>query len=192
MSTISASIARSVFGLGLLAGLAAPAAAAKPSDCFDDLMRGRSAEIVCSFPLQPNAQERAELEKQSRGYVKSAECTVSIRIQRALITAAIENQEHVFQAPAQPVQCTVTALWDKAVKVIPITATFAPKIIIKGGVATDANPGLADVTGVPRALSWPVEAWVNSGVGIKGNRLKVINAWLDYMRRTSLQRQAQR
>ena len=183
---------RATFSLAILAWLAAPAAAATPSDCFDDLMRGRSAEIVCSMPLIPNAQERTELEKQSRGYVKNAECTVSIRIDRALITAAIENQEHVFQAPPQPVQCTVTALWDKQTKTIPISATFAPKIVIKGGTATDANPGLADVTGVPRALSWPVETWVNSGIGIKGNMLRVINAWLDHMRRTSLQRQAQR
>ena len=186
------SIARPVIGLAALAWSALPAAAASPSDCFDDLMRGRSAEIVCTMPLQPNAQERAELEKRSRGYVKSAECTVSIRIERALITAAIENREHVFQAPPQPVQCTVTALWDKETKSIPISATFAPRIVIKGGLATDANPGLADVKGVPRALSWPVETWVNSGIGIKGNMLKVINAWLDHMRRMPLQRQAQR
>jgi hypothetical protein len=186
------SITRTALGLAALAWAASPATAAKPSDCFDDLMRGRSAEIVCSMPLIPSPQERAELEKQSRGYVKSAECTVSIRIERALIQAAIDSQEHVFQAPAQPVQCTVTALWDKETKTIPIAATFAPKIVIKGGTATDANPGLANVTGVPRALSWPVEAWVNSGIGIKGNMLKVINAWLDHMRRASVQRQAQR
>ena len=52
-----------------------------------------------------------------------------------------------------PVVCA--NLWDKQTKTIPISATFAPKIVIKGGTATDANPGLADVTGVPRALSWP-------------------------------------
>jgi hypothetical protein len=155
-------------------------------DCFADLMRGSSEEIVCEFPLRPNASERADLEKQSRGYVKDATCTVSIRIARSAILAAVHTPDYEFIAPPQPVACQVTAQWREKSppSVMPISATFAPKVMIRAGKAIDATPGLGDVQGVPRALSWPVETWVNSGIGIKGNMLQVINAWLDHMRTT--------
>jgi hypothetical protein len=179
-----------------LLALVLPANAAKPGpgalDCFADLMRGKSETIVCEFPLQPSAQERAELEKQSRGYVKNARCTVSIQISRAAVMAAVHSTDYVFEAPAQPVTCEVTALWRETESVMPISAAFAPKVTIKDGRAIDATPGLADVKGVPRALSWPVETWVNSGIGIKSNMLQVINAWLDHMRHNGPRKQAQR
>jgi hypothetical protein len=177
--------------LALVAPMTA-AEASSPLDCFDNLTRGRSEIIECTMPLVPSAQEQAELEKQTMGYVKNASCTVSIRIARAEIMAAVNQPDHVFQAPPQPVECTVTAQWDKDVRTLPISATFAPKIVIRGGRATDAVPGLGNVQGVPRALAWPVEAAVNSGVGFKSNMLLVINAWLDHMRRTTPGRQALR
>ncbi len=169
-----------------------PAEAASPLDCFENLSRGRSEVIECTMPLIPSAQEQTELEKQTMGYVKNATCTVSIRIARAEIMAAVTEADTVFQSTPQPVQCMVTALWDKSLKTLPISATFAPRIVIKGGKATDAVPGLGNVQGVPRALSWPVEAAVNSGVGFKSNMLLVINAWLDHMRQTTPRRQALR
>jgi hypothetical protein len=177
---------------------AGPAQAAKPGtpgaavDCFADLMRGQSEEIVCTFPLQPSAAERAELEKASRGYVKNAQCSVQIRVSRETVMAAVHTPDYEFVAPAQPVQCEVTAQLKEQPSVLPISATFAPRVKIKGGKAIDATPGLADVKGVPRALSWPVETWVNSGIGIKSNMLQVINAWLDHMRHTTPRRQALR
>jgi hypothetical protein len=176
----------------VLALLAPSAEAASPLDCFDNLTRGRSEIIECTMPLIPSAAEQAELEKQTMGYVKNATCSISIRIARADITAAISEPDYVFQSAPQPVQCLVTAQWDKAIKTLPISATFAPKIVIKGGKASDAVPGLGNVQGVPRALSWPVEAAVNSGVGFKSNMLLVINAWLDHMRQTTPRRQALR
>jgi hypothetical protein len=169
-----------------------PAQAATPLDCFDNLMRGRSEIIECTMPLVPSAAEQDELEKQTMGYVKNAECTVSIRIARAEIMAAVQEPDYVFQSPPQPVQCIVQAQWDKRVQTVPISATFAPKIVIRGGKAKDAVPGLGNVTGVPRALSWPVEAAVNSGVGFKSNMLLVINTWLDHMRSAPPRRQALR
>ncbi len=176
--------------------MSASAQAAKPGhgalDCFADLMRGRSDEIVCEFPIQPSAQERADLEKQSRGFVKNARCSVSIRISRAVVMAAVNTPDYVFEAPAQPVQCEVTALWRDTESVLPISAVFAPKVTIKDGKAVEASPGLGDVKGVPRALSWPVETWVNSGIGIKSNMLQVINAWLDHMRHQAPHNHAQR
>jgi hypothetical protein len=188
---------RFVLTAGALLALApASALAATPGsgqlDCFADLMRGTTEEIVCNFPLQPSAAERAELEKASRGYVKNAQCTVSIRISRAAVLSAVHTPDYEFVSPAQPVQCEVTAHLKAQPSVVPIAATFAPKVKIKDGKAIDATPGLADVTGVPRALSWPVEAWVNSGIGIKSNMLQVINAWLDHMRQTTPRRQALR
>lgn len=167
--------------------LAAGPATGRPLDCFADLMHGSSEQIVCDFPLKPSTSERADLEKQSRGYVKDAQCTVSVRIARALVKQAIDTPHFQFDAPPQAVQCTVTAHFrDKdPPTTVPITATFAPKVTIRDSKAIDATPGLGDVTGVPRALSWPVEAWVNSGIGIKSNMLLVINAWLDHMRRTT-------
>ncbi len=177
--------------LVLPAGLAS-AHAESPKDCFDNLMRGRSAMIDCTMPLEPSASEQAELERQTYGYVKNAQCTVTIRIERALIMAAVYEPNHVLQVSPQPVQCLVTAQWDKDVKTVPISATFAPKIVIKAGTATDAVPGLGNVQGVPRALAWPVEAAVNSGIGFKSNMLVVINAWLEHMRRTAPRRQALR
>ncbi len=166
--------------------------AGAPRDCFDDLTRGRSEIIACTMPLVPNAEEQAYLEAQTMGYVKSAQCTVSIRIARASVMAAVTEPDHVFQSTPQPVTCSVTALWDKTLTTLPIAATFAPRIVIKGGVAIDAVPGLGDVQGVPRALAWPVEKAVNSGVGFKSNMLMVINAWLDHMRRQPTRRQALR
>jgi hypothetical protein len=169
-----------------------PTRGAANNDCFEDLMRGRSDEIVCQFPVRPSATERAELEKTTRGYVKNAQCQVAIRITRAEVSAAINNPDYVFLAPPQPVACEVTTAGKAGDSVLPITATFAPKVTIKDGKAIDATPGLGNVTGVPRALSWPVEAWVNSGIGIKGNMLMVINAWLDHMRNDQPKRQAMR
>lgn len=162
----------------------AEAQAASPLDCFEMLSRGRSEMIECTLPLNPSAAEQAELDKQTRGYVKNAQCTVTIKIARAEIMAAVQQPDHVFVAPPQPVQCLVTGQLSKEIKTLPISATFAPRIVIKGGKAVDAVPGLANIKGVPRAISWPVEAVVNSGVGFKGNMLVVINAWLEHMRRT--------
>ncbi len=179
--------------LALIAAIpSAQAAKGDRTDCFRDLMRGRGAEIACEFPVRPNADELAALQKQSRGLVKQAHCTVSIRIDRALIAAALDNPDHVFQAPPQPVTCDVTTKGREQDQTYPITGHFAPKVTLKDGKAVDATPGLGNVQGVPRPLSWPVELWVNSGSHVKTSMLQVINAWLDHMRNDRPQRQAQR
>jgi hypothetical protein len=165
------------------AGPRAQAPSVQADDCFANLTTGRSSEIICQFPLRPSDAERKELEALTRGYLKDVTCKVAIRIERAQVRAAIDTPDTVFQSPPQPVSCNVTAAWSKAPTVIPIAATFAPVVTIKGGKAVDASPGLANVEGVPRPLSWPVEKWLNSGIGIKSEMLTIINAWLDYMRR---------
>lgn len=174
--------AAALIALSVLAG---PAGAAAPDaqDCFADLLNGRGTEIICQFPLRPSEQERAELDKLTRGYLKDIHCRVAIRVERDRISAAVRSPDYVFEVAPQPVTCDVTAAFGKDPTVVPIAATFAPKVTIKDGKAVDATPGLANVEGVPRALSWPVEKWLNSGIGIKTEMLTVINAWLDYMRR---------
>lgn len=184
-----------VLAASCLLGCGAPLlASAKASgtmrDCFVDLERGSSANIVCEFPLQPSQAEREELAKQTSGYLKDVQCTVSIRIERSLIATAIATPDYLFQAPPQPVACNVTmpgrttgatTLPDQT---IPITGTFAPKVTIKDGVATQATPGLANVQGVSRIISLPVVAYVNRAGFLREGMLKTVNAWMGHMRQT--------
>jgi hypothetical protein len=185
------------FSIALAALVSATSGAASAgrldgTDCFRDLLKGRGAEIACEFPVRPSAAEVAELQKQSRGLLKQAHCTVSIRIERALILAAIDSPDHVFKAPPQPVRCEVTTRGREQDLVIPITGQFAPVVTVKDGKAVDATPGLGNIAGVPRPLSWPVEYWVNNGSHVKTGMLQVINAWLDHMRNDMPRRQALR
>ena len=152
-------------------------------DCFADLMTGQSTEIVCEFPINPSAKEIDDLAKATRGYLKDVHCLVSIRITRADVMAAVNNPDHVFLAPPQPVACELDAnLKHDETHVIAVGATFAPRIVIKDGIAVEATPGLATITGVSRVLSWPVETWVNRGATVRNGMLQVVNAWLGHMR----------
>ena len=162
-------------------------AATTMGDCFADLERGTSTHIVCNFPLKPSPGERAEMEKQTSGYLKNVTCTVAIRIERALIAAAIAAQEHQFEAPPQPVACDVTMPGKSGAEatpdhIIPITGTFAPKVTIKDGLAVQATPGLADVKGVSRIISVPVVAYINRAGFMRDGMLKIVNAWMTHMR----------
>jgi hypothetical protein len=178
----------SLSGLAMFAMIGADAALAAKApagviDCFADLMSGKSAEIVCEFPVEPSPQELEELAKSTRGYLKDVHCMVSIRIPRADVMAAITNPDHVFQAPPQPVACELEANLSKdQTKIIAVGGTFAPRVVFKGGVAVEATPGLANVQGVTRVLSYPVELWVNRGAMVRDGMLTVVNAWVSHMR----------
>ena len=176
-------LAAGIVGAVGFAGIPAHAAkAANMMACFADLERGSAPEIVCEFPLQPSPAERAEIEKQTSGYLKTATCTVSIRIARALVAAAIETPDYEFQAPPQPVACQVTMPGKAGDQVIPISGTFAPHVIIKDGVAIQATPGLGSVTGVSRIISIPVAAYINRAGFLRDGMLKVVNAWMVHLR----------
>ena len=156
---------------------------ASVADCFADLMHGKSTNIACEFPIQPSAVELSELQRQSRGYLKDLHCMVSIKVERAAVLAAVDNPDHVFQSPPQPVACEIEAnLAKDKTTLIPIAGTFAPRVVFKGGVATEATPGLANVTGVTRALSWPIETYVNRGAMVRDGMLQAVNAWVAHMR----------
>jgi hypothetical protein len=167
---------------GLVIEPAAAAKAASMAACFADLERGTAPDIVCEFPLQPSPAERAEMEKQTSGYLKDASCVVSIRIARVLVTAAVETPDTQFQAPPQPVACKVTMPGKTGDTVTHVTGTFAPKVTIKGGTAVEASPGLGDVKGVSRIISWPTVAYVNRAGFLREGMLKTVNAWMAHLR----------
>ena len=163
----------------VLAGalLASPAAAAETGtpnpDCFDEFLNGSGADILCSFPTRMSADEKAEVEKLTRGYFKDASCDVAIKMPRKLVADALAaTGDHVFEAPAQKSRCEVVT--SKAT--FPVEMTFAPKVVFKDGVAIEATPNLDNVTGVPKALWWPVAYWVNSSNMIEDTTLKIVNA----------------
>lgn len=163
---------------------ASSAVAGKPTpgmseDCFDDLENGKGSEILCAFPLRLTETERADLKKATREYLHDLECTMTIRIGRSKVDAAIRATDLVFQSPEQPVTCHVTTT-DKA---FDVTATFAPRVVFKGDKAIAASPGLGNVKGVTRALSWPVMLYVNYGPGMRANMIQVVNAYRDHARK---------
>lgn len=149
-----------------------PAEPPAAEDCFEDLEKGTRAEIVCYFPLKLSPIEQAELEKGSRGYIKNVDCTMTIKVARSLVEAAITASDHVFQSPEQPVSCTVTTHKSS----FDITATFAPRVVFKGDVAVEASPGLANVKGVSRVISWPVVQFVNRWPSIRKGLMQVVDA----------------
>lgn len=151
----------------------AVAAGAKDRDCFHQLERGRGPDLVCEFPADLTEEERRDLRSISREIVQDARCVVSIRIDRRLVEEALGAEDTVFEAPPQPVRCDVTTREG----VTPITATFAPRVVIVGGEAVEASPGLGQVAGVSSLLAWPVVQYVNHAGNIQANMLAVINAF---------------
>ena len=159
--------------------LAGAPAAALPEDCLKELDSGTEEEIACQFPMRLSPEEKAELEKGSRGYVKDVSCTLTVRIARAAIDTAVSAAEHVFQSPEQPVVCTVTT----HKSTFDITGTFAPSVVFKNDVAVEATPGLGNVKGVTRVLSWPVVQFVNRWPSVRAGMLQVVNAYRAHARK---------
>jgi hypothetical protein len=166
-------------GLGALSAAAA-AVAGEPTkrpevnNCFWELARGQGSELVCAYPAGLAEQERSEQRRLTRERLQDARCTVSIRIARAVVARALNEPDHVFQAPPQPVVCEITT----RTKPFTIEATFAPRVVIKDGIAVDATPGLADVTGVNGYLAWPVVQYINRSATVRGGMLEMINSYL--------------
>ena len=108
-------------------------------------------------------KERAEMRRLTREMLQDAHCTVSIRIARSPLARALTEANYTFEAPAQPVECDLTTKDNT----ITISATFAPRVIIKDAVAADATPGMADVVGVYSYLAWPVVEYVNRSTTVR-------------------------
>lgn len=170
-------------GLALASALAAPAAAAEPApqgpapgslaQCLKAITRPSGDEITCDYLALLTDGERADMQKLSRGMLQDASCVVKVRIARNLVTPALNEPDHVFEAPPQPVKCDIKTK-DSA---FPIEGTFAPKVTFKAGTAIDGTPGLANVTGVNKYLAWPIVQYVNRAPGIRKSMLEMINAY---------------
>lgn len=125
------------------------------------------------FRMRPSPEERAELDAGSRGYVRDFDCRLTVRIARALIDQALAANDFSFQSPEQPVVCTITTTKNT----FDVTATFAPEVVFKNGVAVSATPGLANVKGVSRVISWPVVQFVNRWPSVREGMLTIVNAY---------------
>lgn len=149
---------------------------AAPKDCFEELETGTSAEFVCTYPVGLAEQERADLKRITREYLQDVTCSVSVRIDRGLVERAVQDVDFVFQSPEQPVTCDVKTSKSN----VHITATFAPRVVFKGGKAVEGTPGLENIQGVTRILSWPVKQYVNRAPHVRNTMVQIINAYRQY------------
>ena len=159
---------------------ALPAAAAGPGgdvakNCFWQLAHGRGARLECTYLAWLTDQERKDLRGLTRDLLIDARCTVSVSIARKTVDRVLARESHIFEAPPQPVTCEV----ETSRGVIPITGTFAPRVTIADGRASEATPGLANVMGVNSYLAWPVVQYVNRSPGIRSQMTQMINLYLD-------------
>lgn len=162
---------------------AASDAAARP-DCFEQLENSTTSEISCAVPLELSETERAELEAGSRGYVKNVACTLTVRIARDEVEAALAATDVEFQSPEQPVVCHI----ETHKSAFDVTATFAPRFVVRGDVAVEATPGLGNVKGVSRVISWPVVQFVNRWPSIRSGLLQIVNAYRVHARKRKASR----
>jgi len=171
---------------GLAIAVAASPATAAPAntkpegavsrDCFDELENGTSAEFACDYPVALAEQERSDLKRITRGYLEDVTCSVNVRIDRGMIERAVQDADYVFQAPEQPVTCDVKT----SKSTLHITATFAPRVTFKGGKAVEGTPGLENIQGVTRILSWPVKVYVNRAPHVRNTMIQIVNAYRKY------------
>ncbi len=145
-------------------------------DCFDELENGTSAEFACDYPVALAEQERSDLKRITRGYLEDVTCAVTVRINRGLIERAVQDSDYEFQSPEQPVTCDVKT----SKSTVQITATFAPRVTFKGGKAVAGSPGLENIKGVTRILSWPVKQYVNRAPHVRNTMLQIVNAYRKY------------
>jgi hypothetical protein len=150
---------------------AAPATSSK--DCFEELETGTSAEFTCTYPVALADQERADLKRITREYLQDVTCSVEVNINRGLVERAVGDRNFVFESPPQPVVCDVKTKSSN----MHITATFAPKVTFKDGQAVEGTPGLDNIKGVTRILSWPVKQYVNRAPHVRNTMLQIINAY---------------
>lgn len=149
---------------------------AEPKDCFEELERGTSSEFVCTYPVALAEQERADLKRITREYLQDVTCQVSVRIDRGMVERAVQDSDYAFQSPPQPVVCDVKTSKSN----MHITATFAPRVTFKNGEAVDGSPGLENIQGVTRILSWPVKQYVNRAPHVRNTMLQIVNAYRKY------------
>jgi hypothetical protein len=150
------------------------AAGPAPANCINQLNSGTSPEVICSFPTQLGEKERAELRRMTGDLFVDARCLVNVRIERRHITAALIKPEFVFQATPQAVTCEVMGKDEK----LPIAATFAPRVVLKGGRAVDAHPGMANLTGLNEVVANPLLQYINQSDAIRAQMVRLVNLYI--------------
>ena len=157
-------------------GVSRPAAAAgpAPANCISQLTSGSGSEVICSYPTALGEKERAELRRMTGDLFVDARCLVNVRLERRQITAALIKPDSVFQATPQAVTCELISKDEK----LPIKATFAPRIVIKGGRAVDAHPGMANLTGLNEFVADPVLEYINTSDTIRAQMVRIVNLYI--------------
>jgi hypothetical protein len=169
-SAIAAATLLTVLSESRPVGAAGPA----PANCITQLTSGSGADVICSYPAQLGEKERAELRRMTGDLFSDARCLVNVRIERRHITAALVKPDYVFVAPPQPVTCDVIGRDER----LPIAATFAPRIVLKGGRAVDAHPGMANLTGLNDIVADPLLQYINQSDAIRAQMIKMVNLYI--------------
>lgn len=141
--------------------------------CLKAVAQSDGPEISCNYKTLLTEGERADMQRLTRGLLQDASCLIKVTIARDLVEPALTKDDHIFEATPQPVTCEIKTK-DGG---FPISATFAPKVMFKGGSATEGTPGLGNVTGVNKYLAWPVVEYVNRAPGIRKSMLEIINRY---------------
>jgi len=157
---------------GVWTNLANAGANPLPS-CWSALSDLPEKRLVCTHEAWLTDDERAEVVHLTRGYFKDARCTVHVDVDAVLISEALVASDRIVDIPPQPVSCAL----ETSGGAMTIGGTFAPHVVIKGGFATQATPGLANITGINSYLAWPVVAYINRAPSITGEMARMINAF---------------
>lgn len=150
------------------------AAGPAPANCIAQLTSGSSPDVICSYPTQLGEKERTELRRMTGDLFVDARCLVNVRIERRQITAALIKPDYVFQATPQAVTCDVIGQNEK----LPISATFAPRIVLRGGRAVDAHPGMANLSGLNEIVANPLLQYINQSDAIRAQMVRMVNLYI--------------
>jgi hypothetical protein len=153
---------------------ASPADGAAPANCLSQLSSGSSPEVICSYPTALGERERAELRRMTGDLFVDARCLIHVRIERRHIAAVLIKPDHVFQATPQQVTCELISSSER----LPVRATFAPRIVIRGGRAVDAHPGMANLTGINEFVADPVLQYINQSDNIRRQMVGMVNMYI--------------
>ena len=153
------------------AALAKPARTAALPSCFAALAGPPADRFRCEHLAWMTDDERAEVQRLTRGYLLDARCTVHVDVEASLVEEALAASDRSIQFPPQPVTCELQTSGGA----MTVSGTFAPHLVFKGGFAVEASPGLANITGINSYLAWPVVAYVNHAPSITSEMAQMIN-----------------
>lgn len=139
-------------------------------------------DVACEFPTVMADKDRKAIQKITEGEFEDARCMVRVALARTVINDALGIDKGRVSLPPQDVTCVLeTTSGD-----LPVSFTFTPAFDFNGGQAVKASPGMGGVKGVNSWLAWPVVTYINNNKEIREVMLRVINAYVERQRGTSL------